>query len=35
MKNAVYIEKQAAEDPNGAYSEAAAKIMKAWGFQIL
>lgn len=35
LKNAAYIEKQAAEDPNGAYSEAAAKIMKAWGFQII
>lgn len=33
LKNAAYIEKQAAADPNGAYSEAAAKIMKAYGFQ--
>jgi hypothetical protein len=35
LKNAAYIEQQAASDPNGAYSEAAAKIMKAWGFQII
>jgi hypothetical protein len=35
LKNAAYIEQQAAADPNGAYSEAAAKIMKAWGFQII
>jgi hypothetical protein len=35
LKNAAYIETNSATDPNGAYSEAAAKILKAWGFQIL
>jgi hypothetical protein len=35
LKNAAYIETNSADDPNGAYSVAAAKIMKAWGFQLL
>jgi len=35
LKNAAYIETNSADDPNGAYSVAAAKILKAWGFQIL
>lgn len=35
LKNAVYIEKNAALDSNGAYSVASAKILKSWGFQIL
>lgn len=35
LKNAAYIEQQASSDPNGAYSLAAAKILKAYGFQIL
>lgn len=35
LKNAAYIESNSASDPNGAYSVAAAKILKAWGFQIL
>ncbi|HXS59021.1 MAG TPA: SusD/RagB family nutrient-binding outer membrane lipoprotein [Hanamia sp.] len=35
LKNAAYIETNSASDPNGAYSVAAAKILKAFGFQIL
>lgn len=35
LKNAAYVETSSASDPNGAYSVAAAKILKAWGFQIL
>jgi len=35
LKNAAYIETTSASDPNGAYSVAAAKILKAFGFQIL
>lgn len=35
LKNAAYIENQSQGDPNGAYSEAAAKIMKAYGYQII
>lgn len=35
LKNAAYIESNSAGDPNGSYSIAAAKILKAWGFQIL
>ncbi len=35
LKNAAYMESNSAKDPNGAYSEAVAKILKAYGFQIL
>lgn len=35
LKNAAYIETNSSSDPLGAYSVAAAKILKAWGFQIL
>ena len=35
LKNAAYMEQTATTDPNGAYSEAAAKIMKAYGYQII
>jgi hypothetical protein len=35
IKNAAYIETNSASDPNGSYSVAAAKILKAFGFQIL
>lgn len=35
LKNAAYIETNSASDPNGAYSLAAAKILKSFGFQIL
>ncbi len=35
LKNTAYIESNSANDPNGAYSEAVAKILKAYGFQIL
>jgi hypothetical protein len=35
LKNCAYIETNSAADPNGAYSLAAAKILKAWGFQRL
>jgi len=35
LKNAAYIETNSASDPSGAYSVAAAKILKCWGFQIL
>ncbi len=34
-KCCIILKHQAAADPNGAYSEAAAKIMKAYGFQII
>ena len=35
LKNAAYMESNAAADPNGAYSVAAAKILKCYGFQRL
>lgn len=35
LKNAAYMEQTAAEDPNGQYSVAVAKILKAWGFQTI
>ena len=35
LKNAAYIETSSAGDPLGGYSVAAAKILKAWGFQKL
>ena len=35
LKNAAYIEKQSASDPNGDYSVAVAKILKAYGFQMI
>ena len=35
LKNCAYIETNSATDPNGAYSEAVAKILKAYGFQII
>ncbi len=35
LKNAAYMEQTAATDPNGQYSVAAAKILKAWGFQAI
>ncbi len=35
LKNAQYMENTAATDPNGQYSVAAAKILKAWGFQAI
>jgi len=35
LKNAAYIETLSASDPNGSYSEAVAKILKAYGFQII
>lgn len=35
LKNAAYMETTATSDPNGDYSVAAAKILKAWGFQII
>lgn len=35
LKNAAYIEANSTSDPNGAYSEAAAKILKAYGYQII
>ncbi len=35
LKNAQYMENTAATDPNGQYSVAVAKILKAWGFQAI
>lgn len=35
LKNAQYMETTAAADPNGDYSVAAAKILKAWGYQMI
>ncbi|MGN6604207.1 MAG: SusD/RagB family nutrient-binding outer membrane lipoprotein [Ginsengibacter sp.] len=35
LKNAAYMEQTAANDPNGQYSVAVAKILKAWGFQAI
>jgi len=35
LKNCAYIESNSASDPNGAYSEAVAKILKAYGYQII
>lgn len=35
LKNCAYIETNSASDPNGAYSEAVAKILKAYGYQII
>ena len=35
LKNAAYMESTAAADPSGQYSEAVAKIMKAYGYQIV
>lgn len=35
LKNAAYMEQTAAADPNGVYSVAVAKILKAWGFQAI
>jgi hypothetical protein len=35
LKNAAYMEQTAASDPNGAYTLAVAKILKAYGFQMI
>ena len=35
LKNAAYMEQTAASDPNGQYTVAVAKILKAWGYEAI